>query len=163
MPFEYSSVNTDDFTYIFEQNRMGIENVAGLIYKITGDAIISASSRDLFSTPFVDGKNPFVHEVYHHSNVLRLYQKDGYEMYGLGTRICTPKSAIKGSNVKQVREVLLDKSKIEPVGVFYMSQQVPERARELQKEYNFKNPPVRISPKNKFKYYDLRELYDCEY
>ena len=134
-------------------------NVVGLIYKISGDAIISASSRDMFSSPFKNGENPFKNEVYHHSNVLKLFDKDGYSIFGFGTRICTPNSAIMGSNVKQVREIVLDKSKIEPVGVFYISENIPERARELQKEYNIEKERIRITPKNKLNYIDLNEIY----
>ena len=158
MPFEYASINTNDFTFIFEENRTYSANIAGLIYKISGDAIISASSKDLLSTPFKNGKTPFKIEIYHHSNVLKLYEKNGYEMFGYGTKICTPNSAIMGNEVKQVREIVLDKSKIKPVAVFYMGNVVPERARELQKEYNLTNEPIKIESKNELKFLDLEMI-----
>ena len=160
MPFEYSSINSNEFTYIFEQNRHMLTDVVGLIYKIKGNAIVSASSRDLFSSPFKDGKNPFESQVYRHSNVLRVFEKDGYSIYGFGTRICSPKSALFGSNVKQVREVLLEKSKIEPIGVFYMSYNMPQKAIELQQKYNIKSEPIRIRERNDYHFYDLNELFE---
>ena len=160
VPIEYSSVNTEDYTFIFEQD--WVDNIAGLVYKINGDAIVSASFKDMFSTPYKNKENPF-RELYRYSNVMRLFEKDGYEIYGLGTRICTPKAAILGSSCLGVREVLLDKSKIKPVAVFYLdkydSNKIPERAKELMEEYNIKKPPVKITPRNKYHYYDLREFY----
>ena len=160
VPIEYSSLNTDDYTFVFEQEWN--DEIVGLVYKISGDSIISASFKDMFTTPLKDKKNPF-RESYYYSNVMRLFEKDGYEIYGLGTRICTPKAAIKGATCLGVREVLLDKSKIEPVAVFYFDKydrkKAPERAEELMKEYNIKKPPIRVTPRNKYHYFDLRELY----
>ena len=160
LPIEYSSVNSDDFTFLFEQKTSLNFGIAGLVYNIEEGAIIAASSNDLFSTPYKNDATPFK-EAFHHSNVLRVFCKDDYSVYSQGTKICTPNAALKDMQVLTVKEVLLDRSKIKPVAVFYMSNDntIPERALELQKEYDIKEPPIRVYGRNKENYVDLEEVF----
>ena len=118
LKFLSTSYINQDKTKFYMENRFKDCGMAGYVLTIDKGAFIAGKNNDMFTTELVDGKCEYV-ESYSYSPVKRLYVKGNSVVYGNGTRICTPQSAIN-SPASTVNEVLLDREFVHLERVFYV-------------------------------------------
>lgn len=157
-----SYVNQDKTKFYMEKQYKDC-GMVGYILSIKKGAFIAGNYNDMFSTELVDGKSEYV-ENYSYSPVKKLYVKGNSVIYGNGTRICSPQSAID-SPANIVNEVILDKEFVRLESVFYVKPYwerynddlVEAIKKMLQKTEN--PQPVRLHCFNRLNQPDLEEIY----
>ena len=159
-----TSYINNDKTKFFLERQYKAAGMVGYLVKFDKGAFIAGGNNDIFATEYINGKCEFV-EKYNYSPVKRLYVKGNNVVYGNGTRICTPKSAIT-SAVGTPNEILLDKDHIHLERAFYVrpywdqyKEEILNRANEMAKNTPNEDP-LQLCSFNKLKQVDY-DLF-CE-
>lgn len=150
--YSTSYINNDK-TKFFLERQYKSAGMVGFLVNIEKGAFIAGGNNDIFSTEYINGKCEF-DERYNYSPVKRLYVKGNNVIYGNGTRLCTPKSAIN-SPVGTPNEILLDREHIRFERPFYLmpewnmyKEDLFKRLEQMSK--TTKNPePLRLCSFNK--------------
>ena len=163
LKFLSASYINQDKTKFYMEKIYKDRGLVGYILSIDKGAFIAGNNNDMFSTELVDGKCEYI-EKYSYSPVKRLYIKGNNVVFGNGTRICTPQSAIN-SPASTVNEVLLDKEFVHLDRVFYVKPYWERYNEDLQKAIACLTPkaknaePVRLFCFNKLPQANLDDLY----
>ena len=119
---------------------------------------------DMISIEFCDGKCETPDQFFH-SKVDKCFDNGKSQIYCTGTKICPPQ-AIFDTSADTINEIILDKSKIEVVGVFYMpksDRDTPDRLMEFVEEQEklvgHELPIIELHKVNKLHQYDLDEIF----
>lgn len=155
--YSTSYINNDK-TKFFLERQYRDAGMVGYLVNFDKGAFIAGGNNDIFATEYIDGKCEFV-EKYNFSPVKCLYVKGKSVIYGNGTRICTPKSAITAP-VGTPSEIILDREFIHLESAFYVrpywdnyKKEVLEKADQMAK--NTQNPdPIQLCSFNKLKQVD---------
>lgn len=131
-------------TRFFKERDYQYNGISGYVVKIKKGAFIAAGNNDIFSTEYIDGKCEF-YEQYNYSKVKRLFIENDHEIYGNGTRICTPLSCIK-SPADTPSEVLLNRDFVEIERAFYTLPHNDYRKQEIIEESKRFSPNSTIEP-----------------
>lgn len=115
--YSTSYINNDKTKFFLEREYKSA-GMVGYLVNIEKGAFIAGGYNDIFSTEYINGKCEF-YEKYNYSPVKKLYVKGNNVIYGNGTRLCTPKSAIN-SPVGTPNEILLDREHISFERPFYL-------------------------------------------
>lgn len=155
--YSTSYINNDK-TKFFLERQYRDAGMVGYLVNFDKGAFIAGGNNDIFATEYIDGKCEFV-EKYNYSPVKCLYIKGNHTIFGNGTRICTPKSAITAP-VGTPSEILLDREFIHLEGAFYVrpywdnyKQEILNKVNQMAK--NTTNPdPIQLCSFNKLKQVD---------
>ena len=159
----FSAVSNEK-TKLYNQEMQLQKGIVGIIAKPQKDAIVGISMHDMISIEFCDGKCETPDQFFH-SKVDKCFDNGKSQIYCTGTKICPPQ-AIFDTCADTINEIILDKSKIEIMGVFYVKnsqREIPARLKEYLAEQELiaghKLPVIQLQKINKLKQYDLDEVF----